>query len=148
MLRNEKQYKSAKVALQKWLTNREILKRRVAAGEQPAWLVEEETFAIEQTIKQLQTDVEEYEETVSGKKEPPPAVAFAEQLPSLLIRWRLHRNWTQRQLAERVGMHENLIQKYESENYGCVSLKTITKIAIALQEDEKELPTNSRIAPA
>ncbi|MBK9203700.1 MAG: hypothetical protein IPL73_14975 [Candidatus Obscuribacter sp.] len=68
MLRNEKQYKSARLALQKWLTNREILKQRAAAGEQPAWLVEEETFAIEQTIKQIQTDVEEYEETVSGEK--------------------------------------------------------------------------------
>ncbi|MBK9203699.1 MAG: helix-turn-helix transcriptional regulator [Candidatus Obscuribacter sp.] len=83
-----------------------------------------------------------------GKKEPPPSggICRATSVPS--IRWRLHRNWTQRQLADRVGMHENLIQKYESENYRCVSRKTITKRAIALQEDEKQLPTNNRIAPA
>jgi HTH-type transcriptional regulator / antitoxin HigA len=136
MLKNEKQYKSARAALQKWVRNRDVLKQRAASPEHPAWLLEEEKFAIEQAIKQLQADIEEYEDTVAGKKEPPPAVVYAEQLPSLLIRWRLHRHWTQRQLAERVGMHENLIQKYESENYGCVSLQTITKIATVLQAEE------------
>jgi len=136
MLKNEKQYKSARAALQKWVSNRDVLKQRVASGEHPAWLLDEESFAIEQTIKQLQADVEEYEETVAGKKQPPLVVMYAEQLPDLLIRWRLHRHWTQRQLADRLGMHENLIQKYESENYGCVSLQTIRKIATVLQKEE------------
>jgi ribosome-binding protein aMBF1 (putative translation factor) len=136
MLKNEKQYKSSRAALQKWVSNREVLKQRAASGEHPAWLLEEESFAIEQTITQLQTDIEEYEETVTGKKQLTLVVVYAEQLPDLLIRWRLHRHWTQRQLAERVGMHENLIQKYESENYGCVSLQTIRKIAMVLQKEE------------
>jgi ribosome-binding protein aMBF1 (putative translation factor) len=136
MLKNEKQYKSARAALQKWVSNRDVLKQRVASGEHPAWLLDEESFAIEQTIKQLQADVEEYEETVAGKNQPPLVVVYAEQLPDLLIRWRLHRHWTQRQLADRLGMHENLIQKYESENYGCVSLQTIRKIATVLQKEE------------
>jgi HTH-type transcriptional regulator/antitoxin HigA len=136
MLKNEKQYKSARATLQKWVSNREVLKQRAASLEHPAWLLEEERFAIEQTIKQLQADIEEYEETVTGKRQLPLVVAYTEQLPDLLIRWRLHRHWTQRQLADRVGMHENLIQKYESENYGCVSLQTIRKIATVLQKEE------------
>jgi len=50
------------------VSNREVLKQRAASLEHPAWLLEEERFAIEQTIKQLQADIEEYEETVTGKK--------------------------------------------------------------------------------
>jgi ribosome-binding protein aMBF1 (putative translation factor) len=136
MLKNEKQYKSAKAALQKWCKSREVLKQRSASGKHPEWLLEEEQFTIEQSITQLEADVEEYEEAVAGKKQPPLVVVYAEQLPDLLVKWRLHRHWTQRQLAERVGMHENLIQKYESENYGCVSLQTIKRIAAVLQNDE------------
>ncbi|MDX1987145.1 MAG: helix-turn-helix transcriptional regulator [Candidatus Obscuribacter sp.] len=136
MLKNERQYKCAKAALKKWLGNRDIYLQRSINGEHPAWLLQEEKLAIEQEIKQLRADIEEYEAVTQGKKEPPPVAEYAEQLPSLLIRWRLHRNWTQRQLAERVGMHENMIQKYESENYGCVSLHTITKIAAVLQAED------------
>jgi len=136
MLKNEKQYKSARAALQKWVSNRDVLKARAASGTHPAWLNEEESFAIEQTIKQLQADVQEYEDLVGGKKQLPPPVPYAEELPDLLIRWRLARHWTQKQLAERVGMHENQLQKYESENYGCASLQTITKIATVLQKEE------------
>jgi len=139
MLKNEEQYKSARVALQKWIANRAVLSIRHAEGNHPEWLLKEEGFAIDETIKQLEADIQEYEDTVAGKKQLPPPVAFAEELPDLLIRWRLARHWTQRQLAERLGMQENLIQKYESENYGCVSLHTIRKIAAELQGGESDI---------
>lgn len=136
MLKNEKQYKSARAALQKWLNNREVLKSRAASGSHPEWLIGEESFAIETTIEQLEGDVKEYEDLISGKKQLPKPVPFAIELPDLLIRWRLARHWTQKQLAERVGMHENQLQKYESENYSCASLQTITKIAMVLEQDD------------
>jgi HTH-type transcriptional regulator / antitoxin HigA len=56
------------------------------------------------------------------------------QDPQLLISWRIARHWTQRQLADRLGMHENQIQKYEAEDYSCASLETITRIAAILKE--------------
>jgi HTH-type transcriptional regulator/antitoxin HigA len=93
-------------------------------------------FGVEQQIKQLSSELEEYDDTVSGKaKLPDPALV--EEIPILLIRWRIARHWTQRDLADRVGLHENQIQKYESEGYGGASLLTVGKIAAALKHGQK-----------
>lgn len=134
MIKNEKQYNSTKVKLQKWLATKEQALAGVA-GEQPEWLVAEQLFGINEQIKQLTAEIEEYDETVSGKaKLPDPSLVS--QIPLLLIKWRIARHWTQRDLAEQVGLHENQIQKYESENYGHASLQTVSKIAAALNPNK------------
>lgn len=134
MIKNEKQYNSTKVKLQKWLATKEQALAGVA-GEQPEWLVAEQLFGINEQIKQLTAEIEEYDETVSGKaKLPDPSLVS--QIPLLLIKWRIARHWTQRDLAEQVGLHENQIQKYESENYVHASLQTVSKIAAALNPNK------------
>jgi transcriptional regulator with XRE-family HTH domain len=140
MLKNEKQYKSARVALQKWLNNLNVLEARVASQAVEDWLIEEERFAINQQIEQLQAEIQEFDDIVEGKRKLPPVVLHVDTLPTLLIGWRLAKHWTQKQLAERAGIHENLLQKYESENYSCASLQTISKIAHILQKDESTNP--------
>ncbi|HEY9713968.1 MAG TPA: helix-turn-helix transcriptional regulator [Chroococcales cyanobacterium] len=136
MLKNEKQYNSANLQLQKWLKALEVHAKRVAEKQEPDWLLEEEKFGIDQQIQQLQSELREYEDTAAGKKQLPSPTIVVAQLPALLVSCRIARHWTQKDLAERVGMHENQIQKYESEDYACASLQTISKIAVALQNDE------------
>jgi len=133
MLKNEKQYNSAKAKLQKWLKTLQQVKSG-ASPDQPQWLIAEQSFGVEEQIKQLKKDIQQYEDTIAGKNKLPDP-SLIEQIPYLLISWRLARHWTQRDLAERVRMHENQIQKYESENYACASLQTIAKIAEALRND-------------
>lgn len=134
MLKNEKQYNSAKAKLQKWLKTLEQLNAGASAG-QPEWLIEEQRFGVEEEIRQLQAELQEYDDTYAGKKQlPDPSVV--EQIPFLLISWRIARRWTQRDLADRVQLHENQIQKYESENYARASMQTVTKIAAALRSAE------------
>jgi len=132
MIKNEKQYNSAKAKLLKWLKTKEQVRAGIA-GEQPAWLVDEQMFGVDEQIKQLSAEIQEYDETVSGKADLPDP-SLISKIPGLLISWRIARHLTQRELADLVGMHENQIQKYESENYGGASLQTISKIATAFKQ--------------
>lgn len=136
MLKNEKQYRSAKASLNKWRDNLDVLKCRAESGAVAAWLIEEERFAIQEQIKQLQAEIKEFEDIVEGKTQLAKIASQVDALPSLLINWRLAKHLTQKQLAERAGLHENLLQKYESENYSCVSLHIISKIAHILESDD------------
>jgi len=130
MIKNEKQYKSAKVKLEKWLRTQEQL-RIGASIQQPDWLVAEQSFGIEQEVVQLAAEIKQYEDLSSGKVTLPD-LGLVLEIPYLLISWRIARHLTQRDLATRVGLHENQIQKYESEDYGAASLQTLKKIASVL----------------
>lgn len=145
MIKNEKQYKMAKVKLDKWLQTQRQLQEGASAG-QPNWIIEEQAFGIEQQIKQLQTEIAEYELIESGQQDlPDPTMVF--DLPFLLIRWRIACRLTQRDLGTRLGMHENQIQKYERENYGCASLETISRVAEVLKQALKEQTTSNSTQP-
>ena len=56
-----------------------------------------------------------------------------EQLPIALIRARIAHGFTQRQLAESVGLREQAIQRYEATNYAGVSFARLVEVAEALQ---------------
>jgi HTH-type transcriptional regulator/antitoxin HigA len=66
-----------------------------------------------------------------------PALSSAVQhVPDLLIKYRIAKHLTQRELAQLLGLHEQQIQKYESTNYGAASLDTICRIADVLEKHE------------
>ncbi len=53
-------------------------------------------------------------------------------MPTALIRARIACGLTQRQLAERIGLQEQAIQRYEATNYAGVSFARLIEIAEAL----------------
>ena len=55
------------------------------------------------------------------------------QLPIALIRARIACGLTQRQLAERIGLQEQAIQRYEATDYFGVSFARLVEIANALE---------------
>lgn len=55
-----------------------------------------------------------------------------EQLAAVLVKARIARGWTQRQLAEALGMAEQQIQRYEANDYRSTSLARLCDIANAL----------------
>jgi len=140
MIKNEKQYKAAKAKLERWLKSQNQLRHKVT---RPDWLADEQSFGVKQEIAQLRKEVKEYEDILSGKAKLPDPSLITE-IPHLLISWRIARHWTQRQLADRIGMHENQIQKYEAEDYSCASLETISRIAEALKEGNPVARRSSR----
>ncbi|MEO5840294.1 MAG: helix-turn-helix transcriptional regulator [Acidimicrobiales bacterium] len=58
--------------------------------------------------------------------------ASLEDLSTVLVKARIARGWTQRQLAEALGMAEQQIQRYESNDYRSTSLARLCDIANAL----------------
>ncbi len=55
-----------------------------------------------------------------------------EQLPTALIRARIASGLSQRELAERVGLKEQAIQRYETTDYAGASFARLVAIAEAL----------------
>ncbi|MGB3412863.1 MAG: helix-turn-helix transcriptional regulator [Microthrixaceae bacterium] len=55
------------------------------------------------------------------------------EFPTALIRARIARGLTQRELAERVGLAEQAIQRYEAGDYAGVSFARLVEIADALE---------------
>jgi HTH-type transcriptional regulator/antitoxin HigA len=53
-------------------------------------------------------------------------------LATLLIKARVARGWTQRQLADELGVAEQQVQRYESTGYRSASLARICDVAAAL----------------
>lgn len=134
MIKNEKQYKIARANLEKWLKNLEIQKT-LNQKELPAWVVKEQGISVAEQLRQLQAEIKEYEDTVAaGPKALPDPQLAANDLPVLLIKWRIAQHLTQRELASLAGIHENLLQKYEQENYSGASLRTLQHIAHILKD--------------
>ncbi len=133
MIKNERQYKIARANLQKWLKNLEI--HKTVKQDVPDWVLEEQRVSICEQVKQLQAEIKEYEDTVSsGIQGLPDLEEIIESLPMQLIKWRIAQRLTQSELAILTGLHENLLQKYEQENYSGVSLKTMAHIAHTLKD--------------
>jgi transcriptional regulator with XRE-family HTH domain len=59
---------------------------------------------------------------------------FLQSLPDELIQRRKLNGWTQKQLAEKLGLKEQQIQRYEKTRYQGVSLHRLVVIAAALEE--------------
>lgn len=133
MIKNEKQYKITQKLLAEWEGNLALLLSKPVPNT-PDWLYQEQLYAAKQEIKQLRSQIEDYRDVKTGKKKL-LNLCIARELPELLIGWRIRNHLTHKQLADKLGMHENQIQKYESQNYSCVSLDTIIKIAEVLEQE-------------
>jgi transcriptional regulator with XRE-family HTH domain len=55
------------------------------------------------------------------------------ELPIALIKARIAKGMTQKQLAEKIGVREQQIQRYESSHYGSASFDRVTEISEALE---------------
>ena len=85
----------------------------------------------------LSEQIREYEELKSGAVDVLKAESL-DELPGILIRARIARGLTQAQLAERIGVKEQQIQRYEAEEYGSASLRRLIEISNALELEISE----------
>ena len=89
-----------------------------------------EELAIRGQLETLQAEVAEYEALLANAQ--PLEVNSMAELPRALIRARISADMTQKELAERLGLKEQQIQRYESSEYQGASLERITAIMAAL----------------
>ena len=87
--------------------------------------------ALASQIQDLRDELDEYERLRDGATTVFEADSLA-GLAEALIKARIARGWTQRQLAEALGVAEQQIQRYESTAYRSASLARLCDIADAL----------------
>jgi HTH-type transcriptional regulator/antitoxin HigA len=130
MLKNEKQYKITKSWLKHFETALEVIKTMPESKEQP-WLRKAQCRSAEAQIEQLKAELADYQLTKAGKIKIPDLEVVG-RLPQWLIQKRIANGWTQADLAERLDMHFQQIQRYESTDYAAATLETLKKVAAAL----------------
>lgn len=81
-------------------------------------------------IEEMEAEVRAYEDLKAGRTQIRSA-SLAE-LPTVLIRARIAHSWTQKQLADLLGVTEQTIQRYEATEYQGVALARLTRIAETL----------------
>ena len=113
-----------------------LLLEERGAVDTPKWLYDEQLKTVKGEIARLVKLVEEFENLKVGKVKLPALSSAVQNVPDLLIKYRIAKHLTQRELAQLLGLHEQQIQKYESTNYGAASLDTICRIADVLERHE------------
>lgn len=132
MIYNDRQYRITK----RWLARfrKDIATMQKAVQEASDDMADVHLDALKSEEEVLAGQVAEYERLRSGKVQILTAVSLAE-LPSILIRARIVKGMSQRELAEKLGLKEQQIQRYEADEYAKASLHRLRDVADALQLD-------------
>ena len=133
MIKNERQYRITKAQAAKLEAALASFTEQ-SAGDKKTHprLVRAQADAMRSQIASLQDELREYEEIKTGAT-PPPDLRHVATVPRDLIRARIAAGLSQKELAERLGMPEQQIQRYETTEYESVSFARIEQIAQELQ---------------
>jgi ribosome-binding protein aMBF1 (putative translation factor) len=133
MIKNERQYRIAKAQVAKFeeALNAFQTESRKDRTTHPR-LIKAQKDAMQSQIESLRREIAEYEDLESGNI-PPPDLEYISVVPQDLIRARIASGLSQKELAERLGMPEQQIQRYEAKEYKSGSLARISEFAKVLQ---------------
>jgi HTH-type transcriptional regulator/antitoxin HigA len=132
MITNERQYKITRAQAQKFLDaiNAYDLEAVVSEGTHPK-IAQAQLDQMKSEYEIFIDQLNAYDELSSGKFKDFGETTF-EELPTLLIKARIARVWTQKELAERLNIKQQQVQRYESELYSSCKYSTLVKTAKVL----------------
>lgn len=130
MIKNERQYRITKAQVAKFEESLKAESRKDRTTHPR--LIKAQKDAMQSQIESLRRELAEYEDLESGSI-PPPDLGYISVVPRDLIRARIASGLSQKELAERLGMPEQQIQRYEAKEYKTVSLARISEVAKVLQ---------------
>ena len=139
MIANERQYRITSAQLER-------IKKAIgafdikAATEQTKSIIiaKAELDALQSEYENLSMQLQEYETLKSGTIEILKAYTL-EKLPKILIKARIIKRLSQRQLAEALNLKEQQIQRYEAEEYASANLRRLAEVANALSLNISEV---------
>jgi len=142
MIKNERQYHITKTQVQKFeqALSQAVELAEVKQQENPL-LWEAQVSALESQLDDLKEEVREYEQLISSPQ--PNVLEFdsLEALPLTLIKARIVSKLSQKELAQRLGLKEQQIQRYEATEYASVSFTRLMMIyhelSVALKPSEQ-----------
>jgi ribosome-binding protein aMBF1 (putative translation factor) len=131
MIKNERQLRITKAQVARFESAlRELVARNAAMGR-PSVLDVAQENALRSQLEDLQAEVSEYEALKAGKVTTFRADTFGD-LPAALIRARIAAGMTQKELAARLGVKEQQVQRYEATDYASASFDRIALIVRVL----------------
>lgn len=126
MIKNEKQYQITKTRMHEF---EQSLATIQAAELDPLMRLLQEG-AIKSQLEDFKKEIAEYELLKSGVS---VINGSLHDFPETLIKGRIARGWSQADLAAKLGMKEQQIQRYEGCNYATASFARILEIAESMQ---------------
>jgi HTH-type transcriptional regulator / antitoxin HigA len=146
MITNEVQYRTTKTLLGQFEEAARNLETGLA-GAKNTKLHQLQIEAARAQADDLAVEIAEYEHLRSGATTSFEADSLG-GLSILLVRARVARGWSQRQLATELGIAEQQIQRYEANGYATASLARLCEIADALGLRVRETGELSAETPA
>jgi HTH-type transcriptional regulator / antitoxin HipB len=129
MIQNEHQYKVSQGKLKEIELSLEQLHKERKSLHPRQFKMREN--GLQGILGEIQEEIEKYD----ALKEKPMVIeieSFAE-IPVALIKARIALGMTQKDLAEKLGMKEQQIQRYEANQYGSAGFHRLTEVAEALE---------------
>lgn len=128
MITNEREYRITKAEAKRF-------EEALAAEDNsnlPPELKQVMQDGLESQLQELREEMAHYEALQTGDVRKLEYDSLT-GLPEALIMARIAMNLTQKELAERLGMKEQQIQRYEAERYAGASLERIKEVAEVLE---------------
>jgi len=132
MITNERQYRITSTQLEKlkMAINAFDIKAAIERTKSKI-LARAELDALRSECENLILQLQEYETLKSGSVEI-LKVSTLHELPTILIKARIVKGWSQRQLADALDLKEQQIQRYEAEEYASANLHRLAEVADTL----------------
>ena len=129
MITNEVQRRSTEAHLRQF--DDALANLEANHGKKRSKLAQLEIDAVRSQAEDLRNQIDEYDRLRSGAVSTFEAASL-EELATMLIQARIARGWSQRDLADALGVAEQQIQRYESTGYRAASLARISDVANAI----------------
>ena len=130
MIKNERQYRITKAQAEKLHTAIQKFTKTVPRRVHPV-LRKAQLDALKSQVADLQRELAEYERLHSGKRKI-VLLRSLEELPKTLIQARIARGLSQEELAAKLDLKPQQVQRYEATEYRSASLERVTEIARVL----------------
>jgi HTH-type transcriptional regulator/antitoxin HigA len=128
MIKNEKQYSITK----KTLSNIQMDIERIESLDKPIPATKELILVSLNYMKlQLENQISQYNQTRSSDSRLRNERRI-EELPELLIEYKINSGMTQKEFSKKVGMKEQQLQRYEAEDFRSISFRNLLKILHAI----------------
>jgi DNA-binding Xre family transcriptional regulator len=125
MIRNDSEYREAAKRIQEEKTRMAAEKERLAGEGLTAAEIKRALDPMRSFHLQLEEELEGYEKLKRGEFEE---LLNFQGMGRMLIALRIHRGLSQRELAEKLGVHESQVSRDERNEYNGITLERLTKL--------------------
>lgn len=142
MIKNDKQYSITKSKREEFIKSLNTLQTEDTNDELLNQIMKD---SIASQIETFDREIKEYENLKNDR--PAIIVSSIEKLPEVLIKARIVNGLSQNDLAKKLDLKEQQIQRYESNNYESANFERILSIAnsMGIQFEDTKVKLNQNI---